>query len=135
MSILGRFTEYTALKLINQKFAIIIGSVDLNMATLQANDLGIQLSSLPIKYMGIPLCTSWLNAKECLPLFERVTTRIQSWKSRLLSHASRLEMVRLVMSSFCTYQLSSFILPKSTLYKLNAITINFYGMAQAWMVE
>lgn len=99
---------------------LMVGSVSPNEANLRANDLGIQVAYLPTKYLGLPLCSSRINMKKCLPHFEKIMDTIKFWQSRFLSYAGRLELIKSVVSAFCTYWLCSFVLPKTILYRVKA---------------
>lgn len=89
-------------------------------AQLWANKLILETASLPKKYLGLPLCSSRLSTKDCLPLIKRTTNIITMWQSGLLLYAGRLELIRSVLLSFCTFWLSSFVLPKAILRKIKS---------------
>jgi hypothetical protein len=67
---------------------------------------------LPIRYLGVPLISSWLCAVDCDTLLEKITARINSWLSRNLSFAERLQLISSVLYSVQVYWSSTFILPK-----------------------
>lgn len=92
-----------------------VGNIDENLALLWANELGVQLSPLPVKYLGVPLCSSRIRSRDCAPLLEKINGRIKFWQARLLSFAGRLELIKSVISAFCVYWLSAFVLPKAIL--------------------
>ncbi|GJS85074.1 hypothetical protein Tco_0751615, partial [Tanacetum coccineum] len=54
---------------------------------------------LPIKYLGVPLVSSWLIFRDCKELIEKVQARVDDWKNKLLSAAGRLQLVRSVIGS------------------------------------
>ena len=54
--------------------------------------IGFSIGELPVRYLGLPLTSTRLYYKDCLPLIERVTKRIQSWTGNLLSYAGRIKV-------------------------------------------
>ncbi|GJT32442.1 hypothetical protein Tco_0922861 [Tanacetum coccineum] len=51
------------------------------------NVLPFDEGRLPIKYLGVPLVSSWLLIRDCKELFEKVQSRIMDWKNKSLSIA------------------------------------------------
>ncbi|GAV92977.1 hypothetical protein CFOL_v3_36355, partial [Cephalotus follicularis] len=68
-------------------------------------------ASLPIKYLGLPLITSRLTKQDCEPLLTKILARANSWISRSLSYAGRLQLIRSTLASMHVYWCSTFILP------------------------
>ena len=65
------------------------------------------------------------SSTPCNPLSNRVMARIQSWTSRSLSFAGRLQLISSVLYSIQTYWCSMFIIPKFTCYKIEQIFSGF----------
>lgn len=118
-------SKYTGLVVKKSKTSLITSSVDRNTTLLWVDGMCISTSELPLKYLGLPLCASRINSKDCLPLIERITMRIKVWHARLLSFVGRVELTKLVLISFCIYWLSSFVLPKGILAKIKELTGKF----------
>jgi hypothetical protein len=62
--------------------------------------------------LPVPLISSRLCADDCNTLLEKITARINSWLSRNLSFARRLQLISFVLYSVQVYWSSIFILPK-----------------------
>lgn len=77
LCILHKFSWHTGLSISTHKIALLAGGVVANDAELWANNMSINLLPLPAKYMGLPLCSSRLSTKDCLPLHVNIT-RIKS---------------------------------------------------------
>lgn len=56
--------------------------------------MGFQHQALPIRYLGVPLITTRLTHTDCLPLVEKITTRIKLWTSASLTYAGRLQLIK-----------------------------------------
>ncbi|GAV92716.1 hypothetical protein CFOL_v3_36094, partial [Cephalotus follicularis] len=63
------------------------------------------------KYLGLPLITSRLTKHDCAPLLARILARANSWVSRSLSYAGRLQLIRSTLASMHIYWCSTFLLP------------------------
>nr|GEU99253.1 hypothetical protein [Tanacetum cinerariifolium] len=57
------------------------------------------LSLLPVKYLGVPLVSRSLKAKQCKCLIDKVFKRVNDWRSKGLSFARRLQLISIVLSS------------------------------------
>ena len=89
------------------------------------NATGFNLGSFPMKYLGVPLISTRLNQSDCQPLLDKIMTRIQSWTSRSLSYAGRLQLISSVLYSIQMYWCSLFIIPKYTITKIEQILSRF----------
>ncbi|MFS7899786.1 putative RNA-directed DNA polymerase [Helianthus anomalus] len=68
---------------------------------------------LPVRYLGVPLISTRLYHKDCLPLIDKVKNKIHNWKNKSLSFAGRLQLISSVLNSLQVYWSSVFILPTS----------------------
>jgi hypothetical protein len=80
--------------------------------------LQIRVGVLPVRYLGVPLISTRLNAADCSVLLEKIASRIDSWLSKRLSFAGRLQLITSVLYSIQVYWSSIFILPKSILHAI-----------------
>ncbi|XP_021763674.1 uncharacterized protein LOC110728323 [Chenopodium quinoa] len=80
--------------------------------------LGMSRSSLPFRYLGVPLSSKKLIIAQCRPLVERVTARIDCWTSRQLSYAGRLQLIKSVLFGIQAYWAQIFILSKKILREI-----------------
>ncbi|XP_022772119.1 uncharacterized protein LOC111314763 [Durio zibethinus] len=53
---------------------------------------GFKIGTLPVRYLGVPLVSRRLTEKDCAPLVDKITARINSWATRHLSYAGRLQL-------------------------------------------
>jgi len=88
---------------------------------------GFAQGSFPVKYLGIPLSLRKWSIADCHALVEKITTRINTWTTRHLSYAGRLQLINSVIFSLHTYWSSMFILPKKSSSKLRHYAGTFYG--------
>ncbi|GJZ42324.1 putative reverse transcriptase domain-containing protein [Tanacetum coccineum] len=77
------------------------------------NVLPFEEGRLPVKYLGVPLVSSRLKARDCKELVEKVQNRVLDWKNKALSRAVRPLIIRSVISLLQCFGLrSSKVRPK-----------------------
>lgn len=67
---------------------------------------------LPVRHLGVLLITKRLTAADCEGLVAKFTSRIDSWCSKHLSFAGRLQLISSVLFSLKVFWSNIFILPK-----------------------
>ena len=118
------FQAFTGLKVNVGKSEIVpIGEV--NNRDILANILWCRMGSLPMKYLGMPLGTSFKTASIWNPILEKIEKKLLGWKHLYLSKGGRLTLLK-SLSSLPTYFLSLFAIPKVVATKLKSIQRNFF---------
>ena len=69
------------------KSTAFFGNVDSNEMKRILEILPFSVGKLPVKYLGVPLITKRINAKECKQLIDKVKQRVNDRKNRYLSYA------------------------------------------------
>lgn len=82
---------------------------------------GMIQGSLPIMYLGVPLCTKKLSLANCEMLIQIVKQRLSSWSVKSLSFAGRLLLIKTVITCITNFWCSSFILPKACINRINSL--------------
>ena len=78
-----------------------------------------------MKYMGMPLGTSYKIAFIWNPILERMEKKLLGWKRLYLSKSGRLTLLKSTHSSLSTYYLSLFTVPKTVAGRLERVQRNF----------
>lgn len=73
---------------------------------------GLSVSALPIKYLELPLTTKTMTCSDYEPLLLKIKSRFQSWTSKALSFAGRLQLINSVIASVTNFWCSAFSLPQ-----------------------
>jgi hypothetical protein len=84
-----------------------VGSVD-NVDGL-ASILGCGVSSLPLKYLGLPLGACYKAKSIWDGVVEKIERRLASWKRMYLSKGGRVTLIKSTLSNLPTYFLSLFL--------------------------
>lgn len=117
---LDKFSAATGLSINFHKSTFVPMNVDDATATTMALALGCQLSTFPQTYLGLPLSPHKLRVRDYQPLISSIDRYLAGWKARLLSTAGRLTLVNSVLSSLPVYYMSSVLLPKTVIERIDA---------------
>jgi hypothetical protein len=109
------FEELCGLKANPSKSSLFCSGVSERTKLLLLDDLNMNEGHFPIRYLGVPLISTKLSAANCVALMDRITCRIDSWISRNLSYAGRLQLLTSVLYSVQVYWTGIFILPKKVI--------------------
>ena len=97
---------------------------DVNNVDALVNILHYRVGSLLMKYLEIPLGTSFKIASIWNPVLEKMKKKLFGWKRLYLSKGGRLMLLK-VLSSLPTYFLSLFTIPKAVAARLESIQRSF----------
>lgn len=84
-------------------------------------DLSCAVSSFLVPYLGLPLSIRKCHASALLPLVERLTKKLATWKASLLSRGELLALVRHVLTAMLVHLLLAMGLNPSILKKMTTI--------------
>lgn len=87
--------------------------------------VGMQIGRLPVRYLGVPLITSRLSYKNCLPILEKIQAKVKNWAIKALSYRGRFQLVKSVFSGIHMYWSSIFILAKMFIKKIASMMASF----------
>lgn len=109
------FAKISGLKINMEKSTIYLAGISEERRTAMELKYSIQLGTLPVRYLGLPLLTKRMTAVDYKPLLNRIKSRISSWTARHLSMAGRLTLIKSVIVSITNFWLSAFRLPQACL--------------------
>lgn len=82
---------------------------------------GMPQGSLPVRHLGVPLCTKKLSLHNCEVLIQQIKSKFNSWSVRALSFAGRLQLIKTVIAGITNFWCSSFVLPKACIKRINSL--------------
>ena len=94
---------------------------EVNNLDALANILQYRVGSLSMKYLGMPLGTSFKTASIWNPILEKMEKKLSGWKRLYLSKGGRLMLLKSTLSSLPMYFLSLFTIPKAVTTRLKSI--------------
>ncbi|GKV06257.1 hypothetical protein SLEP1_g18157 [Rubroshorea leprosula] len=102
-SILQKFYTISGLKVNYQKFELFCCRISNSTIQCLIESYGFKLGILPVRYLGVPLITERLTDADLKPLITKITARIQSWSSKYLSFAGRLQLITSVFEGIANF--------------------------------
>ena len=90
-----------------------------------ATALGLSISTLPIKYLGLPLTTKIMSRGDYQPLTTKIRNRLLSWSSKALSYAGRLVLIKSVIASITNFWSAAFCLPQGCIDEIESMCSAF----------
>lgn len=109
LQILHEFELRSGLAVSMQKSSFFSSGLSEHEITAIEVSTGMQNSSLPMRYLGVPMCTKKLNLLNCEPLLQQIKARLSSWSAKSLSFAGRLLLIKTVITGITTFWCSSFM--------------------------
>lgn len=76
-------------------------------------------SSFKTKYLGLPTSFNRAKKESFKDLIEKINNKLEGWKSKLLWQTRSTMLISIMASSISSYQMLSFMLPKSVYRSLN----------------
>ncbi|GAV67189.1 hypothetical protein CFOL_v3_10698 [Cephalotus follicularis] len=129
--LLKEYEEFSGQLINRDKSCFVVSST----MTRQRTDLisawsNFEGQSLPIKYLGIPLFKGRARALYFEDLVERISSRIQNWKCKLLSFGGKLTLIKSVLSSMPIHVFSLLKVPKMVSNRIQKLFANFLWNSQ-----
>jgi hypothetical protein len=85
-----------------------------------------QIGCFPIKYLGVPIATSRLHVIDWTNLEEKLEKKLDVWQDNSLSICGRSTLIKSSLSSVVIYHMSIFLLPKTTIKRMEKIRRRFF---------
>ena len=101
--VLELFYTYFGLRLNCEKSELFSTGIQREELESIHQTIGFKIGALPVRYLGVPLITKRLMAKDCEPLVRVITTRINAWAVRFLSYAGRLQLIQSIPFSMTNF--------------------------------
>ncbi|XP_056695598.1 uncharacterized protein [Spinacia oleracea] len=126
------FSNSSGLKANHQKPSIYCHGMSDGDVQRVVDASGFVRSTLPFKYLGVPICSKKISAAQCGVLVDKMTARIKLWSSRNLSYTARMQLVNSVLLSLYMYWTQIYVLPKSVLQDIVKICRAFLWSGHAY---
>ena len=91
----------------------------------EATAVGLSISNLPIKYLGLPLTSKIMSKMDYEPLVSKIMKQILSWTSKALSYAGRLQLIKSVIASMTNFWCVAFCLPQACIDEIESMCSTF----------
>ena len=86
-----------------------------------ASQVGCRHATCPFTYLGFPIGDHMNRFSAWKPVMEKIQSRLTTWKSKILSRAGRLTLIKSVLNTLPVYYMSMFKMPKTVALKIVSI--------------
>lgn len=125
LSILQDFKDKYGLAISIQKTCFFSSSLSPTETFQISTTIDFTHATLPVRYLGVLLCTKKLNLANCQTLIQRIKGRLSTWTTKSLSFASRRQLISSVISGITHFWTTSFVLPKKCIELINSLCSEF----------
>lgn len=89
-----------------------------------AETLKLNIGSLPIIYLGIPLSKNKLRARDFGWLIDKINKKISHWQSKMLNISGRSELIKTVIYPMLQFWLQFTLIPVTITQRINYLCAN-----------
>ncbi|VFR00991.1 unnamed protein product [Cuscuta campestris] len=131
MRALQHFRDTTGLNINQGKSEIIFGGIKPQEENELLQLTKMRKGQLPFTYLGGPITSSRISAKDCERLIEKMTTKITAWTSKNLSYAGKCKLINSVLYGIIGFWCRLFVIPTKVMKLVQALCRNFlWGSTQ-----
>lgn len=124
--LLYMFELIAGLKINFSKSEILMINDNENWGQVYADIFNCQISTFPVKYLGVPISPSRLHVVDWLPLTEKCYKKLEIWKGGTLTMAGRATLIGASLNNAPMYHMSVYLLPKTTIKEMEKIRRTFF---------
>lgn len=125
LSVFEDFAKWSGLNISIEKSTVYMAGVGEEEKGRILRNFPFAEGRLPVRYLGLPLMTKGMCKTDYLPLVEKVRSRINTWKSRFLSYAGRLQLIKSVLISIVNFWAAVFRLPSKCMKEIEQLCASF----------
>ena len=111
LAVFDEFAVWSGLKISIEKSTIYMAGVSAEEKSRILTNFPLAEGTLHVRYLGLPLMTQGMKKQDYQPLVEKIRCRINTWTSRFLSYAGRLQLIKVVIMSIVNFWSAAFRLP------------------------
>lgn len=123
--ILRIFTKVSGLQINFDKSNFVLFNLEAAQTRIAKVVLEFTQTSLPVTYLGMPLTVKTPEKQDLLPLVEKIETRLEGWKGKLISMGGRLQLAKSVLSAIPIYFMTCSHLPKWVINRIDYVRRTF----------
>jgi hypothetical protein len=120
------YEQMSGLKINFDKSEVILIGGDNRVASMYADIFNCQVRLFPIKYLEGPISPSRLHVIDCTRLEEKLDKKLDTWQGHSLSYGGRSVLIKASLSNTTIYHMLMFLLPKTTIEKMEKIRRRFF---------
>lgn len=121
---LDDFAGWSGLHVNRDKSELFLAGLS-NEETTEIQRYDYPIGVLPIRYLGLPLMHRKLRISEYDILLSKLAGIFRSWAVKMLGYAGRLQLITSVIFGTVNFWLTTFILPKGCIKKIETMCAKF----------
>ena len=125
LQVFDKFAVMSGLRINISKSTVFVAGRGKQALEDAAAAVGLSISNLPIKYLGLPLSTKIITRSDYEPLITKIRSRFLSWTSKALSYARCLQLIKSVIASITNFWCAAFCLPQNGIEEIESMCSAF----------
>lgn len=118
---LERFSATSGLMVNEEKSIVYLAGVSVEDMKKIGQVLKMPIGGFHFRYLGVPLTHKKLTIAQCLPLVDKITSKIHHWPCRALTFAARLVLIKSVLFSMKSFWSKVFLIPKKVIKRIEIL--------------
>jgi hypothetical protein len=121
----------SGMKINYHKSEVFVMGCDVEEQQRVANLFNYKLGVLPMVYLGVPIGEYRLNNENFMPLSGKMTKRMDPWKCKLMSSATRLTLSNACLANLPTFMMGFYYLGEGVHVEMDKVRGRFYWEGDA----
>lgn len=97
------FSQVSGLQENLEKSSLYLVGVSRSFKDQIISDMLFSKGEMPYQHLGVPLSSKKLVIQQCMPIIEKMITKIKNWTTKLPSYSGRLQLIESVLFEMQTY--------------------------------
>ncbi|GJR79308.1 transposon TX1 uncharacterized 149 kDa protein [Tanacetum coccineum] len=100
--------------------------IDDSLVCVRGDNLGCSVGLIPFRYLGLPVGANHIFKLVWDPVIESFRDRLSKWKTKFISRAGRVVLLKLILNSLPLYFMSLFQVPVCVMEEIEKIRRSFF---------
>lgn len=124
-SVLSQFEKLSGLEVNMSKISMFCSGLSMQTEANILRRFKLASMPLPVRYLGLPLCSKRLSVRDCDSLIAQVRRKLNGWMNQHLSIAGRLQLIASTIPGILGFWCSAFCIPKRVLKMIQSLVSSF----------
>lgn len=132
------FVKSIGLTVNPKKCKVFFSWVDANTRDMIISMTTFEQGTLPFRFLGVPPSRKQLNVHHYMSLVDNVVGNVRHWRSNLLGHAGRIQLIKSVSFVVANKWIATPRLPKAVIHKIDTILHSFLwtgNLESSWKIH
>lgn len=121
LAVFDEFAVWSGLNIRIEKSSLYLAGVSEEEESQILTNFPFAKGNLHVRYLGLPLMTKAMRRQDYFPLVEKIRSRMNTWTSRMLSYAGRLQLISAVIMSIVNLWSVVYRLPSKCIQEIEQL--------------